>query len=66
LSDFIERDKFIDPADIFVEYIKEDLNKILNEENMLGSEEFYVSANPDAFIKNSKLFYDVIELPTVV
>lgn len=61
LEKFLPADKFIDPANIFVDYIKNDLmnNFLLNKQNNIGNEEFFVSANPEAFITNSKLFYDV-------
>ena len=72
---------FIDPAEIFVKYVKHDLyeNGLLisphpttlttgdgGNRNNLGSEEFYVSSKPEEFVKNAKLFYDVKELPTIV
>lgn len=67
LSRYASREIFIDPAEIFVEYIKKDLE----QKDMLSSgtkriEEFYVSANPQKFVENSKLFYDVKKVPLVV
>lgn len=61
LSKFAPKDMFIDPADFFVEYIKFDLEKsrLLNTQKQIGSEEFYVSANPEEFKKASKMFYEV-------
>lgn len=60
LLKYAPSDTFIDPAEIFVDFIKEDLKK----ENLLsdkaaGVEEFFVSANPESFVENSKLFYKV-------
>mgnify|MGYP004630743787 CR=1 FL=1 len=52
-------DLFIDPAEIFVDYIKNDLE--LNSSNENGSEQIFVSANPDKFIRNAKIFYEVKE-----
>lgn len=57
LINYAPKEIFIDPAKIFVDYIKNDLIK--NESGYIGKEEFLVSANPEAFIRNSKLFYDV-------
>lgn len=58
-------DMFIDPADYFVNYIIEDLKNsdlIDNSFSHKGSEEFYVSANPDKFKVASKMFYNVSEV----
>ncbi|MCM1072628.1 MAG: glutamate racemase [Bacteroides sp.] len=63
LSKYAPKDLFIDPAEIFVEYIKDDLE--LNDSNSEGSEEFFVSAEPESFLRNSKLFYDVKTLPVI-
>lgn len=57
LVKFAPRDIFIDPAEIFVNYIKNDI--VLNDSGKIGSEEFFVSAEPESFIKNSQLFYNV-------
>lgn len=59
LSQYAPKDMFIDPSQFFVEFIKNDLEKsdLLNSKNSKGTEEFYVSANPDAFKKASKMFY---------
>lgn len=67
LSDFAPQKMFIDPAETFVEYIKTDLQKagMLNNENLKGKEEFYVSANPKEFAENAKLFYEIKELPVI-
>lgn len=61
LSKFADRDMFIDPADYFVDFIKTDLEQsnFLNTQDKKGSEEFYVSANPEQFKVASKMFYDV-------
>ena len=64
LSKYIESDTFIDPAKIFVEYLKE--NIITNDSDCAGIEEFYVSATPELFVKNAKLFYNVETLPKLV
>ena len=61
------KELFIDPAEIFVKYIKHDLTtlKLINQSNTQGNEEFYVSSNPNEFINNAKIFYDIHKLPTV-
>ena len=63
LIKFAPKDLFIDPAKIFVDYIKDDLLK--NDSIYIGKEEFYVSANPESFVENAKLFYEVKTLPKV-
>ena len=61
LSKYAEKDKFIDPADYFAKYIVEDLTRLnlLNPQTKTGSEEFYVSADPEKFKRTSKMFYEV-------
>lgn len=66
LKQFAPEDMFIDPAKIFVNYIYEDLklHGLLNSNG--GNEEFFVSASPENFVKNAKIFYEVKFLPKVV
>lgn len=64
LSKYASKDLFLDPARIFVDYIKEHISH--NVSLNIGKEEFYVSANPELFIENAKLFYEVKELPKVI
>lgn len=61
LSKYVSKDIFIDPSEYFVEFIKKDMeqNKLLNPQTSDGSEEFYVSANPESFKIASKMFYNV-------
>lgn len=61
LSKFTNRDRFIDPADYFVEFIKNDLTalNLINPKTGEGTEEFFVSANPEQFKISAKMFYDV-------
>ena len=56
------------PAEIFVKYIKDDMIKegILNNQKRFGKEEIFVSADPEAFVKNAKTFYDIKELPSLI
>ena len=68
LNTFVPKGLFIDPAEIFVEYIKEDLKKLslLKQENLEFQEKIYVSAEPQSFIEHSKIFYKIQELPVVI
>ncbi len=71
MSEFIKyapRELFIDPAQIFVDYIKNDLNKsgLLTTSQNAGAEEFFVSSNPEGFVKNSELFYKLHTLPVLI
>lgn len=61
LSEFAPREMFIDPAQFFVAFIKDDLAKegLLNTVTDNGSEEFFVSANPENFKIASEMFYKV-------
>lgn len=67
LAKFAPAGMFIDPADYFAGFIKNDLAKsgLLNKEGE-GSEEFYVSANPESFKEAAKMFYPLNELPQLV
>lgn len=68
LSKFVSRERFIDPAQYFAQYIKNDLakNAMLNEKTTEGSEEFYVSANPENFKKAGSIFYPIKENPHLI
>ena len=71
MNEFIKyapKELFIDPSDVFVKYVKHDLNLkgLLNTSKEEGTEEFFVSSTPKDFVKNAKLFYDVKELPIIV
>lgn len=57
LSKYAPKEIFIDPAEIFADYIKSHLEK--NSSNVIGCEEFYVSSSPENFVKNAKLFYEI-------
>lgn len=61
LSLYVSKDIFVDPSEFFVKYIKSDLEKrgLVNPQNRKGTEDFYVSANPDGFKSASKMFYEV-------
>lgn len=61
-------DVFIDPSIIFSNYIKYDLEKhnMLNLSENEGTEEFFVSANPNEFKIAAKMFYELKNTPTLV
>ena len=67
LSKFAPKDIFIDPAPYFSEFVKSDLalNDLLNVIGS-GSEEFFVSANPEQFMQAASMFYPLKSLPTLV
>lgn len=68
LEKYVSKSIFIDPAGIFAVYVKEDLKKLnlLSPSIYDGKEEFYVSANPDIFVNNAKLFYEVKKIPQIL
>ena len=67
LEAYVSKEKFIDPAGIFTVFVKEDLRKseLLTPSAYSGKEEFFVSANPDVFINNAKLFYEITKTPEI-
>lgn len=66
LSKFAPREMFIDPAEYFANFIKEDLQKrdLLNENGV--NEDFYVSANPNEFKIAAKMFYELRKAPKLI
>lgn len=67
LAKFTPKDMFIDPAQYFAEFIKNDLavNDLLNDSNRQGREEFYVSADPENFKKSAASFYSLKQVPVL-
>lgn len=64
LKQFAPEEIFINPAEAFAKYIKADLEKAgLIAEKATGTEEFYVSGNPQNFINAASIFYDIKKLP---
>jgi glutamate racemase len=55
--------KFIDPAEIFAKFLSEIIPQ--NNSNEIGDEQFFVSANPELFVENSKLFYEIKQNPQI-
>ncbi len=95
MNEFVKyapKELFIDPAEIFVKYLKEDLSTRgllmpplpnplpsgegefgtthnvgqVSPDNNFPTEQFYVSSNPEEFVKNAKIFYDVKDLPKLI
>ncbi len=58
IGNFVTEKIIIDPAAYFSEYIKKDLKSSHLLEKSEGSEEIYVSSNPEKFIKSSKMFFN--------
>ncbi len=67
LEKFAAQEIFIDPAEIFVEYIKNDMKTLgmLNLGDRKPYEEIYVSANPESFVEHAKIFYEITQQPKV-
>ena len=65
LTKFAPKELFIDPAKIFVEYIKNDFESLglLNNSQTAGYEKMFVSANPESFTEHSKIFYELHKTP---
>jgi glutamate racemase len=67
LVEYLPKDIFVDPAEIFVDYIIEDLLKnALSTNKTIGSENFYVSAFPEMFRENARAFYDINDKQEIV
>lgn len=68
LSLFAPEDLFINPAEQFAHFIKQDLikNNLLSDSNLTGTDKFCVSAAPEQFKCSSALFYDVKSLPELI
>lgn len=67
LTEFAPANIFINPSVEFAGIIKEDLwaKNLLNQQDMKGSEEFYVSANPEKFKKSASIFYEIKSTPAL-
>lgn len=67
LEKYAPKGMFVDPAEYFADYIKSDLevNGLLND-NCKGSEQFFVSANPERFKEAASIFYAIKTMPTLV
>lgn len=67
LAKYAPQDLFINPAQLFANYIKQDLLKcnILNTVSS-GSVSYFASSGPDVFKKNAKLFLEIDSVPQLV
>jgi len=67
LSKFAPGNLFIDPAIMFAQYIKNELEKddLLNVSGD-NDEVFYVSSNPENFVKGAKMFYEIKQSPKLL
>lgn len=67
LIKYAPKELFVNPAELFANYIKQDLNgKNLLKETTSGSTEYYASANPQEFKENAKLFLDIKDEPLII
>ena len=67
LSEVCPRDKFIDPADYFAQYIKNTLQEkglLANSKN--GADRFFVSSSPEQFVKASEMFCKLDKKPELL
>ena len=67
LSKYADKNLFINPASIFAQYIKDDLQKhnLLSEKNEQHIE-YYASSNPEEFKENAELFLKIETLPELI
>lgn len=68
LISILNYDIFIDPANIFVNFIKAELEKmnLLNINSVLSENLFFVSSSPELFLKNAKFFYKLDNMPQLI
>lgn len=67
ISKYADESLFINPAKIFANYIKEDLNaKKLLCESQEGCVEYFASSNPEKFKENAKLFLEIEQKPELI
>lgn len=64
----LNQDIFIDPAEIFVRFIKSELEKLnlINDNTQNSKNMFFVSANPELFMLNAEFFYKIDNLPKLI
>ena len=67
LSKFCDKDKFIDPALPFAEYIKGALSSInMLSPQKIAEDKFYVSSNPEQFKISAEMFYKLEKAPELL
>ena len=64
----LNQDIFIDPAEIFVRFIKSELEKLnlINDNTQNSKNMFFVSANPELFMLNAGFFYKIDNPPKLI
>ena len=64
----LNQDIFIDPAEIFVRFIKSELEKLnlINDNTQNSKNMFFVSANPELFMLNAEFFYKIDNPPKLI
>ena len=64
LAKFTDKEKILNPADIFVNYIKQDMEQnLMLKDSTGGQETFFVSANADMFKHAGQMFYKLEKNP---
>ena len=67
ISKYAPKDLFINPAKLFAQYIKEDLNKNnMQTRKKCGCITYFASSEPENFKKNAKMFMEIDSQPTLV
>lgn len=77
MDEFIKyapKEIFVDPAEIFADFVKNDLTKkdLLNkiyeksENTFTEHEQFFVTSSPEDFVKNARIFYSIPEKPILI
>jgi len=63
LTQFAERDKFINPAEYFANFIQNDLRaRKLHSRKKTSPNEFYVSSDPESFLQKGKAIYPNLQI----
>lgn len=65
LKEFAAEEMFINPAEAFAKYIRTDLENenLIKTNKTYGTEQFYVSGNPENFKTAASIFYPIENLP---
>ena len=68
LKKYFDEKSLINPARIFAQAVKEDLEKknLLINQNKIQEDEFFVTGSPEQFLHNAKQFYEVKTRPQVI
>lgn len=65
LKEIAPEEMFINPAEAFAKYIRADLENenLIKTNKTYGTEQFYVSGNPENFKTAASIFYPIENLP---